>query len=178
MANTRSRLAHLKRPSMEAKHHILAGIVQAALLIGQLTQVSAPAPTAPPTSPPQSRQVVRLPTDAEPKLVLPCRVLRVVDGDTLDVVIPIRARVRLLECWAPETHGEEKVLGTFSAVHLNGLAKDKPGVLTVPIKDGNGLADLFSFGRLLGYVSVDGQDLSKAQVKAGHATARKLPQSH
>lgn len=154
---------------MESRLNIAGVLLQVAIITGQLLQVG--------TDPGPRPEILKpAPVDASPKLVLPCRVLRVVDGDTVDVVIPIRARVRLLDCWAPEVRGAnliEKRRGLASADYLHALAHDKPGVLTVPLGDGNGLSDLFSFGRILGRVQVDGRDLATEQVRAGHATKNK-----
>lgn len=156
---------------METKINIASVLAQVVLLVGQLSQIG--------TDPgPQIVAPKPTPTAAEPKLVLPCRVVRVVDGDTIDVVIPIRARVRLLDCWAPETRTTNVITkhrGEASAEHLRANANDRPGVLTVPIREGNGLSNLFSFGRLLGKVSVEGQDLGELQIATGHATPKKLP---
>lgn len=112
-------------------------------------------------------------TDAaadEPRIVLPVRVERVVDGDTLDVTVEIRARVRLLDCWAPEAGTET---GAASTGYLQKLAESKRGWLSIPIGEGNGLQSLFSFGRILGRVSVGSVDVSEEQVRAGHATKEK-----
>lgn len=106
-----------------------------------------------------------------PQITLPAKVERVVDGDTLDAIVAIRVRVRLVECWSPESNTPE---GKAATLHLEELAEGKWGTLQVPIKDGNALRDLFSFGRLLGRVEIDGQDLADAQIEAGHATKEKL----
>lgn len=106
----------------------------------------------------------------EPQLTLPIEVNRIIDGDTLDVDITIPAVVRLRDCWAAERNSAE---GEQAAAHLRELCQGKRGTLKVPIQPGKGLADLFSFGRLLGWVEVGGVDVSKAQCLAGHATAEK-----
>ena len=50
-------------------------------------------------------------------LCLPCRLVRVRDGDTVEVSLPGSDRVyalRLIDCWAPETRGKERMLGLRS----------------------------------------------------------------
>lgn len=122
-------------------------------------------------------QVANLPASKpEPAIVLPGHVTGIVDGDTLDVRLELHTRVRLVDCWAPETrttNQAEKVRGQAAAKHLTQLAAGKPATVTVPIQPGSGVGDLFSFGRLLARVQVDGTDLSQAMIDAGHATETK-----
>lgn len=111
----------------------------------------------------------------QPQLALPCRVVEVVDGDTVRVEIKIQASVRMLDCWAPETRGGERQAGEASRDHLTAAAQGRDALLTIPLGGAARLDDLFTFGRVLGRVSVDGQDLSKLQVESGHATRQKGP---
>lgn len=112
-----------------------------------------------------------------PALILPGRIDEHVDGDTVGLVIEIRCRVRLKECWADEirtTDPEEKRRGLASAAHLAKVAPvGERCTLYVPIEEGAGLADLFSFGRLVGDVFVRGESLAAEQVQSGHATKTK-----
>lgn len=105
-----------------------------------------------------------------PHLTLPVKVERVIDGDTLEVTLVIKSHVRLLDCWAPESHDPG---GPEATASLRELALHQDAMLTVPIKPGKGLSELFTFGRVLGYVNVNGTDLSQAQCAAGHATKEK-----
>lgn len=104
------------------------------------------------------------------QLQLPIKVERVVDGDTLDVTLTIKSRVRLLDCWAPEAKDEG---GQQATDHLRELALHQHGLLTIPIEPDKGLSALFTFGRVLGRIEVNGTDLSTAQVAAGFATREK-----
>jgi len=38
----------------------------------------------------------------KPELSVPCKITEVYDGDTVTVEVTLTARVRLLDCWAPE----------------------------------------------------------------------------
>lgn len=101
-----------------------------------------------------------------------CRVVRVVDGDTVEVAVQQLYRVRLLDCWAPETHGDGKEAGLAAKEHLrNYIAQHgMTGVLSVPWCEDASRS--WSMGRVLGNVWIGGQDksLSEIQCEAGHAT--------
>lgn len=115
-----------------------------------------------------------------------CKIVEVYDGDTITVTfvlcgeLPIKARVRLLDCWAPEVTGDEKPLGLKSRDYLRGLVKGhKAARLVIPAKPGaDRLDDHLTFGRILGRVYLSGQTtpLAAQVVKAGHAykTKREL----
>jgi endonuclease YncB( thermonuclease family) len=103
------------------------------------------------------------------------RVTRVIDGDTVEVEeVPRVWRVRLLDCWAPESRidprvtasaqGEQKLLGLASKKHLEELALNKECVLQVPDPMKPNL------NRFLGHVYIDGKSIAESQVTAGHAT--------
>lgn len=116
------------------------------------------------------------PSVSEPCVCTPCEITEVYDGDTITVRVSIDLRVRLLECWADEVHTKDeaaKVRGIASRDHLRGLAPNgSKAVLTVPMR-GARLDDILTMGRVLGYVSVNGQDLSARQVADGFAKATK-----
>ena len=39
------------------------------------------------------------------------RMLRVIDGDTVEVIVQYPVKIRLRNCWAPELHGDDKIAG-------------------------------------------------------------------
>lgn len=110
-------------------------------------------------------------------LVLPCQIVEVYDGDTLTVRVQADLRVRLVDCWAPEIRtkdDDEKVRGLAARDHLRTLAPvNSPAVLSVSLDGVDRLDDLLTLGRVLGKVSIEGQDLSAQQVSAGHAKGQK-----
>lgn len=118
-----------------------------------------------------------LPKPLEHAMILPAKIDRHIDGDTVGVVLSIRATIRLEDCWAAETRTtdpREKVLGVAAAKHIEQLAPlGSDCTVYVPLREGNTLADLFSFGRLIGRVYVSGKNLAREQVRAGHATRQK-----
>jgi len=105
-----------------------------------------------------------------PVLRVPCRVVEVVDGDTVTVEITLQARVRLLDCWAPENGTPE---GDAATRYVKRIVDQKDVVLEVDIASTRRLDDAFTFGRLLGRVYLNGRDLSEQIVLAGHATKAK-----
>jgi hypothetical protein len=108
-----------------------------------------------------------------------CRIVGVVDGDTLDVEIRYVVRVRLLDCWAPESRTRdlrEKRRGVAAKAHLAALAPPgAPAVLFVPGAESGAVAELLTLGRVLGHVWVgeDPRSLSQQQRSARHATRNK-----
>jgi endonuclease YncB( thermonuclease family) len=115
------------------------------------------------------------------------KVVRVIDGDTVDVAITRTIRVRLLDCWAPETRTKdpkEKVKGYESKKYLhdmltqvfyNDLAarKKKQVTLFIPADEQGEIKDNFTFSRVLGRLFVGGEDVSELMVKDGKATKTK-----
>jgi endonuclease YncB( thermonuclease family) len=113
-----------------------------------------------------------------PSLGLTARAIvdRVIDGDTLDVLITVPVRVRMLDCWAPETRGDEKPQGEASKSLLEQMAPVGSKVLVnIPTTHVDALAGVFTFGRVLGEVWRPGDDesLSVMMVAAGAATKEK-----
>jgi endonuclease YncB( thermonuclease family) len=112
-----------------------------------------------------SLQVDRQPA---PQLALPCRVLRVHDGDTVTVQVQMNVSVRLLDCWAPELR---EAGGQQAKAKLQTIAEGRDALLIVPL--GKSLSDSLSFGRVLARLLVEGQDASQAMVQAGFAAKTK-----
>jgi endonuclease YncB( thermonuclease family) len=113
-----------------------------------------------------------------PSLGLTARAIvdRVIDGDTLDVLITVPVRVRMIDCWAPETRGDEKLEGEASKLLLEQMATVGSKVLVnIPTTHVDALAGVFTFGRVLGEVWRQGDDesLSVMMVAAGAATKEK-----
>lgn len=119
----------------------------------------------------------------EPSWTTKAVVTNIVDGDTVDVEIRRTIRVRLIDCWAPETHMDgrlpearqaaEKKAGLKSKEDLKALALGKPVILQVPTSED--LLKSTTMGRVLGRVWLEGDEesLSEKQVKAGNATREK-----
>lgn len=107
-----------------------------------------------------------------------CRIVSVIDGDTIEVEIKRTVRVRLLDCWAPESRtkdSEEKQRGLASKEHLRAMADGCDAILFVPASQRGNLSDVTTLGRVLGQVWLDGdkESLAEHQVRSGHAKVGK-----
>ena len=96
-----------------------------------------------------------------------CTVDRVVDGDTIDVVLDLgfdvsyKSRVRLFAIDTPESRTrdkDEKVRGKLAAKFLqDAIDSGDQIVIQTKLKDSRG-----KFGRVLGTVVIDGVDINQA----------------
>lgn len=101
---------------------------------------------------------------------------RVIDGDTLDVVLQLPVRVRLLDCWAPETHGISASAGDLSKRALQDLCPHGSRVVVdVPTERATQVSDVLTFGRVLANVFRDGDEVSVSErmVSGNYATRTK-----
>ena len=109
-------------------------------------------------------------------------VTRVIDGDTVDVQVTRTIRVRMVDCWAPESHADsrlpvaeraaEKQRGQDSRLNLAGLAEGQAVIVQIPTSAGGDVAEVFTFGRALGRVWLEsdpGESLNAKQVRGGFA---------
>ena len=99
-----------------------------------------------------------------------CTVDRVVDGDTIDVVLDLgfsvlyKSRVRLFGIDTPESrtrNKDEKARGKMASKYLEDAVTSGDVVIRTELKDSRG-----KFGRVLGTVVVDGVDINQAMCKA------------
>lgn len=112
----------------------------------------------------------------EPGLTARAIVSRVIDGDTVEVLVTIPVTVRLRDCWAPEVHGIDRVAGMLSKHQLESLLPAKSHVLVdIDTKDVDALAGVFTFGRVLGDIWIDSLEhsISTEMVRSGYATEKK-----
>lgn len=144
------------------------------------TPTPSPTPTATPTPTPTST-----PTSAPTPETMTATVVNVVDGDTVDVRFPdgTTDRVRLLGVDTPETHvavtpGEfEGVPDTRAGRACLSDAAETATAFTRQRLDGERVTLRFdeneprrgSYGRLLTYLSVDGDPFNDDLVRQGHA---------
>lgn len=113
-----------------------------------------------------------------PGITTPGVLVRIIDGDTVEVEIRRTLRVRMLDCWAPESRTkdlQEKELGLAAKAHLAEICPPgSPVTLFIPTSAGGHIESVFTMGRVLGAIwAADGdpRDLSQRQRDAGHATA-------
>tara|TARA_R100001480_G_scaffold39191_2_gene52080 strand:- start:135 stop:554 length:420 start_codon:yes stop_codon:yes gene_type:complete len=105
-----------------------------------------------------------------------CTVEKVVDGDTIDVVLDLgfdilyKSRVRLFGIDTPESrtrNKDEKVRGKMAGAFLKEAIEDgEKVVIQTKLKDSRG-----KFGRVLGDVVVDGININQLMVKCHLAVA-------
>ena len=105
-----------------------------------------------------------------------CTVERVVDGDTVDVVLNLgfdilyKCRVRLYGIDTPESRTrnlDEKSRGKMSGAFLKeAIDNGTKVVIQTKLKDSRG-----KFGRVLGDVVVDGININKSMIDHFHAAA-------
>jgi micrococcal nuclease len=105
-----------------------------------------------------------------------CKVERVVDGDTIDVVLDLgfdilhKCRVRLYGIDTPESRTrnlDEKARGKMSSAFLTeAIDTGKQVVIQTKLKDSKG-----KYGRVLGDVVVDGENINQQMVDANLAVA-------
>ena len=105
-----------------------------------------------------------------------CTVTRVVDGDTIDVVLDLgfsilhKCRVRLYGIDTPESrtrNKDEKARGKLAAKFLEDSIKNgKVIILQSKLKDSKG-----KYGRVLGAVIVDGVDINVSMIESYLAVA-------
>ena len=105
-----------------------------------------------------------------------CKVDRIVDGDTIDVVLDLgfdilyRTRVRLYGIDTPESRTrdkDEKARGKLAGAFLKQAIKNgSEVVIETKLKDSKG-----KFGRVLGDVIIDGVNINQEMIKYSHAVA-------
>ena len=105
-----------------------------------------------------------------------CKVERVVDGDTVDVVLNLgfdimyKSRVRLYGIDTPESRTrnlDEKARGKMAGAFLkNKIDAGEKVVIQTKLKDSRG-----KFGRVLGNIIVDGININQLMIDNYHAAA-------
>jgi len=105
-----------------------------------------------------------------------CKVEKVVDGDTIDVVLDLgfdilyKSRVRLYGIDTPESRTrnlDEKARGKMAAAFLKEAVEDgEKVVIQTKLKDSRG-----KFGRVLGDVVVDNVNINKLMIQCHLAVA-------
>ena len=105
-----------------------------------------------------------------------CKVKRVVDGDTVDVMLDLgfdilyNCRVRLFGIDTPESRTrnlDEKARGKMASAFLKeAIDNGTKVVIETKLKDSRG-----KFGRVLGNVVVDGKNINQSMIENYHAVA-------
>ncbi len=102
----------------------------------------------------------------QPSITLPCTIAEVTDGDTVVVQLRLTTSVRLKDCWAKELGSG----GEPAKNRLTKLAEGKDATLTIDLSEAKRLGDVFSFGRVIGTLWIEGDCVNRQLVKEGFAT--------
>ena len=100
------------------------------------------------------------------------KVTKVVDGDTIDVVIDLgfdimyKSRVRLFGIDTPESRTRDKVEKKYGLLAKQFLKDHLKGKIVIKTHKDNETA---KFGRILGEIFVDGININELMCKKGHA---------
>lgn len=106
----------------------------------------------------------------------PVKLIRALDGDTVEVVVERKMIIRIEDLWCEEVRGgtaETKEVGFAAKDHILKIITDAETlVLHVPLQD-NDLKDRFSMSRVIGRLFADTHDVSVTMIDDGHGTAEK-----
>lgn len=102
------------------------------------------------------------------------KIVRWIDGDTLEVEVTRKITVRIEDFWCPEIHEtkhpSEKSQGLQARI---AVAHQYPSgtecTLFVPGSEDGTMKDLMTFGRVVGVVFVDGKDIRPQFIEDGVA---------
>jgi endonuclease YncB( thermonuclease family) len=113
-----------------------------------------------------------------PPLGITARALvnRVIDGDTMELLLQVPVTIRMKDCWAPEITGMEKPDGIKSKEFLEKIAPVGSSVVVhVPTAQADALGGVLTFGRVVGeiYRTDDFESLNQLMIAAGMATREK-----
>lgn len=110
-----------------------------------------------------------------------CKILRVVDGDTVDIDIDLgfgmwmhKERVRMMGIDTPESRTRDEVEKLFGLASKNRLKELLPIGSTQILKteiDKSGEDAKGKFGRILGDFLIEGKKASEILIEEGHAVA-------
>jgi endonuclease YncB( thermonuclease family) len=101
-------------------------------------------------------------------------VVRVIDGDTIEVEVRRTLRIRILDLWCPETRTldrAEKIKGIAAREYLKAAIENESVTFEVPLEAGAKFGESMSFGRILAHVArEDGRDVASLMIDAGYGT--------
>ena len=121
----------------------------------------------------QKEKIATLEASAwKPGVVIDGLITRVLDGDTVEVQPTKLVRVRLRDCWAPESHQDGGPAATSKLLQVTARSG---GHCRLKIEGDEMFHKAFSFGRVVGDVVMDGDDETLSEIMVGYrlATATK-----
>lgn len=111
----------------------------------------------------------------KPSITFRGRIAKVIDGDTIEIEVVRRVRVRIRDCWAPETRTrdlDEKQRGLAAKAFLESIAFRQHAIVHVPMPSDR-FGDATSMGRVIGDVWIGDDSIADVMIAAGHATRTK-----
>ena len=108
--------------------------------------------------------------------VMRAQVVKVIDGDTVQLLLQLPATVRIKDLWAPELRGIDAIAGHKAKDALEKLLPQDCHVkVRIGTEDASSLGDVFSFGRVVGEIyRIDDEDpVSELMIQMGHGTRYK-----
>ena len=111
----------------------------------------------------------------KPSITFRGQIVKVIDGDTIELEVVRRVRVRIQDCWAPETRTrdlDEKQRGLAAKAFLETLAFRQTAIVHVPMPSDR-FGDATSMGRVIGDVWIGDDSIADVMIAAGHATRTK-----
>ena len=115
----------------------------------------------------------------KPGVTTRAKVVRVLDGDMVDVELRLPVRIRLTDCWAPEIRGDDRTAGQRAKRELAEMLPRGRNILVhVPTQTARQFGDILTFGRVLGSIWATFKGKGKRNVSAemvarGFATREK-----
>jgi endonuclease YncB( thermonuclease family) len=103
-------------------------------------------------------------------------VIRVIDGDTVEVILQMPVTIRIKDLWTPETRGIDRIAGHAAKEALETLLPvHAPIEVFIPTGEAQSFGDVMSFGRPVGEVYRVGDEdpVSEIMIQMGHGTRYK-----
>lgn len=104
------------------------------------------------------------------------RMHRVIDGDTVEVIVQYPVKIRLRNCWAPELNGDDKIAGQRAKEAVEMMAPSGTHLTVwIPTDEASSVGGVMTFDRVLGdvWIGEDEESLNEHLVQMGHATREK-----
>lgn len=107
----------------------------------------------------------------EPGFTTEAKIIRVIDGDTIEVEVRRTLKVRLLDCWSPDKTEKDSLAKRY--IEEKSGEEEGKCILSIPAKNPLRLTDINTFDRILGYLWIGDECVNDKLVEMGLATREK-----